>query len=91
MVMQHAQERRTAPDPQEQERLDALIGSRVLSALGQPGDLHAVQVRRLWDNRYRVNVFTGVDATSAGVANSYFIVADDGNITAATPALARQY
>jgi hypothetical protein len=70
----------------------AVIGKHVMRTLGLPGDLYAVQVRDLWENRYRVNVFVGVDAASAKVAHSYFLVADsDGNILASTPKIMRQY
>src|SRR5207249_10797464 len=47
------------------EKLSTLIGERVLSQLGQPVDLHRVQVRRLWDGHYRVNILIGADAASA--------------------------
>jgi hypothetical protein len=54
--------------------------------------LHTVQVRHLWEDHYRVNVFVGLDAASAKVANSYFLVADsDGNIVASTPKITKQY
>ncbi len=70
----------------------AIIGKHVMHTLGQPGNLYAVQVRDLWDDHYRVNVFVGVDAASAKVAHSYFLVADsDGNILASTPKITRQY
>jgi hypothetical protein len=60
--------------------------------LGQPGDLHRVQVRWLWEDHYRVNVLLGVDAASAKVAHSYFLVADgDGNILASTLKLLKRY
>jgi len=79
-------------EKQERQRLDAVIGKHVLHALGQPGNLHLVQVRRLWNEHYRVNVLVGVDAASARVANSYFLVTDgDGAIVAATPRITRQY
>jgi hypothetical protein len=79
-------------EKQERQRLDAVIGKHVLHALGQPGNLHRVQVRRLWNEHYRVNVLVGVDAASARVANSYFLVTDgDGAIVAATPRITRQY
>jgi hypothetical protein len=87
------QEKRPA-DPERQERpeRDAAIGRLVLNTLGQPGDLHRVQVRQLWEDHYRVNVFVGVDAASAKVAHSYFLVADGGgNIVASTPTITRQY
>jgi hypothetical protein len=83
--------------PADQEHTEyavrnAVISEQILHALGEPVDLHKVQVRWLWDNRYRVNVFTAVDAVSARVANSYFVVADDsGDIVRTHPKIAKQY
>ena len=72
-----------AQDKQERRQLNAVIGKQVLGALGQPGGLLGTQVRPLWQDHYRVNVFVGVDAASAKVAHSYFLVVDsDGNIIA---------
>jgi hypothetical protein len=80
------------PKKHEGQLLQALIGDRVLHALGHPGNLHRVQVRRLWGDHFRVNVFVGVDAASALVAHSFFLVADDGgNILRTVPALTRKY
>ena len=77
---------------EQQQKLDALIGKRVIDTLGKPGDLHKVQVRRLWDDHYRVNVLIGEDAASAKIANSYFLEADsDGNIVGSTPKITKQY
>jgi len=79
-------------DKQERQRVSALIGRHVMTTLGRPPDLHAVQVRRLWEDYYRVNIFVGVDAASAKIANSYFLVADgDGNIVTSTPDIIKQY
>jgi hypothetical protein len=90
--MTQQEERPVGPKNHERQPLQELIGDRVLCALGEPGDLHRVQVRRLWDGHFRVNVFVGGDATSALVAHSFFVVADDdGNILRAVPALTRQY
>jgi hypothetical protein len=81
----HAQER---DHPQQ----NAVIGGQVMRALGQPGDLHRVEVRPLWEDHYRVNVLVGLDAVSARVAHSYFLVTDgQGTIVTATPAITRQY
>jgi hypothetical protein len=74
-----------------QQRL-AVIGDRVIHIVGHPDDLQRVQVRPLWEDRYRVNIFVGVDAASAKIAHSFFLVADeDGNILASTPTMARRY
>ena len=71
---------------------NAVIGKHVMRNLGQPGNLQGVQVRRLWEDRYRVNVFVGEDAASVKVAHSFFLVTDnDGNIIACNPTITRQY
>lgn len=87
------QDKQPAVVENQQERdQDALIGHRVLHALGQPGNLHRVQVRRLWGDYYRVNIFVGVDAASAKVAHSYFLAADGkGNIATSNPAIRKEY
>jgi hypothetical protein len=49
-------------------------------------------VRRVWGDRYRVNVFVGVNTPSARVAHSYSLQADgDGKVLTSTPAIARAY
>jgi hypothetical protein len=88
---QHVQPH-TDPEEQERQQRNSIIGQQVLRLLGQPGDLHRVEVRPLWEDHYRVNVLVGVDAAAAKVAHSYFLVAgSDGNIRAATPTITRQY
>jgi hypothetical protein len=81
----------------EQERqvrhlLNDVIGRHVLETLGRPSDLHTVQVRQLWDDHYRVNIFVGGDVASARVAHSYFLVADGtGNIVTSNPKVTKKY
>ena len=76
----------------KRETLNALIGERVIHTLGEPADLLQVQVRRLWENYYRVNILIGADAASGKVANSYFLQADgEGNILQSTPKILKQY
>jgi len=94
LTMAAKQQDRQNADAEQRDReaLKSLIGKRVMHTLGQPGDLQTVQVRLLWGDRYRVNVLVGVNAASARVAHSYFLVADsDGNISASTPKITRQY
>jgi hypothetical protein len=82
----------TEPEDQSSPQLDAVIAQQVINTLGQPSDLRSVQVRRLWQGHYRVNVLAGADAASAKVAHSYFLVADrDGIIVDSTPKLTRRY
>jgi hypothetical protein len=72
--------------------VDEVIGRHVMHSLGQPNDLQRVQVRRLWADRYRVNIVVGVDVACVRIAHSYFLVADeDGNILTSTPQITKQY
>jgi hypothetical protein len=90
--MPSQREQRKEMEEHRRETLNPLIGEQVIHTLGKPGDLLTLQVRRLWRDHYRVNVFAGADVTSARVAHSYFIVTDDdGNITASTPRITRRY
>src|SRR5436305_11548833 len=93
-TVQAVQERELSQDREryKRETLNALVGEQVLHALGEPSDLLQVQVRPLWEDTYRVNVFVGVNAASARIAGSYFVVADgNGNILESTPKVQRQY
>jgi hypothetical protein len=82
-------------DDVEQVRHESLkvgVGRRVILALGRPDDLIRVQVRELWERRYRVNIYVGPDVVSARVAHSYFLETDDdGTIVKSTPRIKRQY
>jgi hypothetical protein len=70
----------------------ALLSRHVLRALGQPDAPHRVEVRHLWEEHYRVNVFIESGTASFRVAHSYFLVTDEsGAVLASTPAITRQY
>ncbi|HEV8070898.1 MAG TPA: hypothetical protein VGP76_24510 [Planctomycetaceae bacterium] len=74
----------------KRETLQTLIEEQVFHRLGTPIGLRNVQVRRLWENRYRVNVLVGESAVSAKIANSYFVKADsDGNIVESNPEMTK--
>jgi len=92
--MQTTEQREQHQDIVQHKRkvLNDLIEEQVIYTLGTPGNLHKVQVRLLWKNHYRVNVFVGLDAVSARVANSFFLgVGSDGNIMTSDPKITRQY
>jgi len=92
MATQQQEKQPADRQKQEREELEASIGKNVMRVVGQPANLHRLQVRQLWDDHYRVNVFVGVDASCATVAHSYFVVADgDGAIIASTPHLTKRY
>jgi len=79
-------------DKQARQQRKAAIAKHVMHTLGQPQDLHGCRFRYLWEDHYRVNVLVGVDATSAKVGHSYFLVADhDGNILTSTPRSRKHY
>jgi hypothetical protein len=92
MSPQQQDNQRRDQEKQARQQRKTVIGKLVIHTLGQPGHLHEVQVRHLWEDRYRVNILVGLDAASVRVAHSYFLVADsDGNIVASTPKITRQY
>ena len=92
MPMKQQGKQQAGEENQEGRQRDAVIGEHVLHALGRPGDLERVEVRRLWKDHYRVNVFVGAVAGSTRVAHSYFLVADgEGNVAESTPKITRQY
>jgi len=83
-------EQDTGLDQHNSEALQALVEEQVIDRLGKPAGVRNVQVRRLWENRYRVNVLVGESAASAKIANSYFVKADgNGNIVDSNPAMTR--
>ena len=74
------------------EMMDSFIEEQIMHTLGKPSNLLKVQIKRLWENCYRVNVLIGGDAASVRIANSYFVKADsDGNIVVSTPKITKQY
>jgi len=85
------------PKPEESKKdeagkLEAVVRGHVLSDLGRPAALHRVQVRRVFGNHYRVNVFVGPDNTTFTIAHSYFLEADGaGKILSSTPAITKAY
>ncbi len=79
-------------EKQKGDTLNLLIGEQVIHTLGKPDGLYDVQVRRLWEDRYRVNVVIGESAASPTIANSYFVRADgDGKIVESNPKIKKQY
>jgi len=73
-----------------QEHLRSEIRKHVFQSLGQPADLQNLQVRHLWNDKYRVNVLLGANAASANVAHSYFMSVDnDGRIISSTPLITK--
>ena len=79
-------------EKQPDRQLSQIIGNHLTDALGKPKDLQMVQVRRVWGDCYRVNIYVGKNAVSARIVNSYFLVADQsGNIVESNPKIVKQY
>jgi hypothetical protein len=88
----------TRPDEQKEaerhknEIQIAHVGKQVMQTLGRPDGLRELQVRGLWSDHFRVNVFVGADATSARIANSYFVKTDsEGKIVLSSPSITKLY
>ena len=72
--------------------MDSLIGDQIIHTLGKPSNLLKVQIKRLWENCYRVNVLIGKDASCPTIANSYFVESDsEGKIVESNPKIVKQY
>jgi len=92
MTAEQQEEQHAKRESREREQASTAVDNHVLHTLGRPDGLHRVQVRALWEDRYRVNVLVGPDAASAKVAHSYFLATDaDGKVLACPPKLTRQY
>jgi hypothetical protein len=92
MSMKQEQSQQAEQASQERRSLEAVIRDNVMYDLGRPTGLYQVQVRSLWENNYRVNVFVGADAASARVADSFFLAADgNGRVLASNPTITRRY
>lgn len=91
-LRQGPEERRQGAVRNEDGLLEAVVRDNVLAALGRPADLRRVQVKRVFGDNYRVNVFVGPDVASVTIAHSYFLTADgDGKILSCCPPIARAY
>jgi hypothetical protein len=76
------------PSPTDAER----VGEQVLHALGRPPGFCSMQVRVLWENRFRVNVLAGDDLLSAKITDSFFVVTGSkGRIVHTAPPVTRRY
>ena len=74
------------------EQRSGIIVGQLMQALGRPTALYRVEVRHLWDNQFRANVFVGSTVTSTRIAHSFFLKADEnGNIVASMPSISRKY
>jgi hypothetical protein len=77
---------------QTHEQRSSVIAHQLLQTLGRPSALYRVEIRHLWDDHYRANVFVSSGPATTRLAHSFFIVADnDGKIIASEPGITRSY
>jgi len=82
----------TTPNETRRAPVEAVIAEGVLHRLGEPHNLHTVQVKPVYGDKYRVNVYVRADAASYKVAHSYLVSADgEGLVLASSPAITRLY
>ena len=82
------------PDQEVDTATERGVAKWVLGQLGQPSALLKVEVRKLWGQNFRVNVFTATDNQRAlptvEIPDSFFVtVCDDGYVS--RPAIERKY
>jgi hypothetical protein len=83
---QREDRRREERDNQKQALLASLVFQQVMQALGELPNLFRLQVRPLWEGRFRANVYVGPDALSSRIVHSFFIITDDeGRIVESRP------
>jgi len=81
-----------ADGPDSRESLRALIRTQVVRLLGTPEDMLKVLVHPVGQDSFRVNVVVGKSASTARIADSFFLTADaDGNILTSSPRIVRLY
>jgi hypothetical protein len=92
MPTTHERKQETDLEQHKSEVLQALIEEQVIHRVGRPDGLRNVQVRRLWENHYRVNIVIGENAASSRIDDSYFVEADsDGNIVESNPKMTKRH
>src|SRR5262249_52607396 len=93
MSTQPEEPRHEAEQAEHRRTLEVAVRDGVIRFLGRPAGLRTVQVRQVYGDKYRVNVFVGSEEPgSIRVAHSYFVAADSsGKIIGSTPAITRQY
>jgi hypothetical protein len=68
------------------------IRQQVLQRIGTPAGWHAIQVRPLWGDRFRVNVLVGESITSFTICHSFFLLTDgQGRVVEASPEMVKRY
>lgn len=87
-----ADEQRSNRRTQEAGLLETVVRENFLALLGTPSEAHRIQVKCLWGDCYRVNVFVTDGVGAFRVAHSHFLQADgNGKILSSNPPIKRAY
>ena len=79
------------------EELKEAIEKKVIKRLGSPPDFHKIEARHLWDNKWRVNVwskyYNSGDKVVPGfkITDSFFVEVSATNRVSASPKIVKKY
>jgi ketosteroid isomerase-like protein len=83
-----------APEQKPTVGEERLLVQQVLARLGRPRNLHRIDARKVWGDRYRVNVYcadeTDRPVKTVSMTDSFFVTFRDGEL-ASNPPIARRY
>jgi hypothetical protein len=92
LMTQAEQAERRAQEAHVAERVAVRIRQQVLETLGTPPGWHAVQVRPLWADYFRVNVLVGESINCFTIAHSFFLLTDgEGGLLESTPQIFKRF
>ena len=93
----HSMHQKVDPMDPPSEELKEAIEQKVLKRLGKPPSFHKVEARHLWDNKWRVNVWTkfynSADKVVPGfaISDSFFVEVSKANRVSASPKIVKKY
>jgi len=79
------------------EEIKQAIEKKVLKRLGKPPDFHKIEARHLWDNKWRVNVWSKFYNTDDkvvpgfNITDSFFVEVSKTNRVSSSPRIVKKY
>jgi hypothetical protein len=85
---------RTSPEKRNDVADAAEVEQWILEELGEPANLLRIEAKPLWDDYFRVNVYTrtdvGLTAKEVAVSDSFFVFKSEAGFLS-DPPIARKY
>jgi len=85
---------RTSPEKRNDVADAAQVEQWILEELGEPGNLLRIEAKPLWDDYFRVNVYTrtdvGLNAKEVAVSDSFFVFKSEAGFLS-NPPIVRKY